>query len=140
MADLQRAQQHLKLANLTREIDTLEGKAVTPAQRLAILDLRLNQVGAKLAILIQETCGFDAKAIRSNGEPWPREKKRAFARLIRAIGGYVPSGAPDTETPADVLDYDAPHFERATQLVTGEALPEDAERPALERWQRAYGT
>ncbi len=136
--DLQRAQQRLQLDQLDGRIAELDGKAVTRAERLALLDLRIEQVGARLALAQQDGApAIEGKVLRCKGESWTAEREAAFARLIKAIGGYVPGGG----KPGDVLDFDAPHFERAVQLVEGTAEPDgDAERKALERWRAKHGS
>lgn len=64
-----------------------------------------------------------------------RDQERDLATFIRRIGGYVASGG----RAQDVLDYDTHHFERAMQLIRGEAEPEsDAETKALERWRAKH--
>jgi hypothetical protein len=64
-----------------------------------------------------------------------REQERDLARFIRRIGGYVQSGG----TAQDVLDYDAPHFERAMGLIRDEVAPgSDAEVRELARWRAKY--
>lgn len=132
--DLQRAQQRLTLDAIDEQIDALEGKAVTRADRLALLDLRIEQLGARLALAQQDgEAAIEGKAIAG----WPRAKELDFHRLIRQIGGFVPDG----RKPDDVLDFDVAHFERATQLVLGEAEPEsDAERGALDTWRAKHGS
>jgi hypothetical protein len=65
------------------------------------------------------------------------DQERDLGRFIRSIGGYVQSGG----RAQDVLDYDAPHFERAMGLIRGEVEPEsDAEVKALERWRVKHST
>lgn len=62
-------------------------------------------------------------------------QERDLARFIRRIGGYVAGGG----RAQDVLDYDAPHFERAMALIRGEVEAEsDDEVRALERWRESY--
>lgn len=64
-----------------------------------------------------------------------RDQERDLGRFIRRIGGYVASGG----RAQDVLDYDAPHFERAMALIRGEVAPEsDDERRELERWRAKF--
>lgn len=48
--DFQKAQQRLQLDQIDGRIGELEGKAVTRADRLALLDLRMNQAAARLAL------------------------------------------------------------------------------------------
>lgn len=78
---------------------------------------------------------FEGKALRDAAGSWPSVKARAFARLIRQIGGYSADGRPAVHP----LDFDDAHFERATSLIRAEVAPESAaERKALARWQRDY--
>jgi hypothetical protein len=78
---------------------------------------------------------LENKAIRDESGPWPGEKRHDFVRFIRRIGGHAPDGGP-IKGP---LDFDAPHFNRAVDLIRGEVEPEsDDERRALERWRAKY--
>lgn len=79
---------------------------------------------------------LDGKALRDGGGSWSSEKSRDFVRFIRRIGGHSADGLPTV----DPLDFDSAHFERAAQLVRGEAEPESAaERKALSAWAAKYG-
>jgi hypothetical protein len=79
---------------------------------------------------------LEGKALRDANGPWQSEKRRDFVRFIRRIGGYSADGLPTV----DPLDFDAPHFERAAQLIRGEAAPDSAaERKALAGWSAKYG-
>ncbi len=132
--DLQRAQQRLTLDALDEQIDALEGKAVTRADRLALLDLRIEQLGARLALAQQDgEAAIEGKAIAGMSS----DMEADFGRFIRRIGGHVQGGG----RAQDVLDYDAPHFERAVSLIRGEAEPDsDDEAKALERWRAKHGS
>lgn len=79
---------------------------------------------------------LDFKALRDSAGPWQPQKRRDFVRFIRRIGGYSADGRPTV----DPLDFDAAHFERAAQLIRGEAEPDSAaERKALAQWDAKYG-
>lgn len=133
MTDLQHAQQAIVLDRLDEEVNSLEGKAVTQAQTLAALELRVESIEARLRLRAQELFGpIEGKALSGMS----REKTRTLRRVIEDIGGAPPDGG----YAVDVLDFDDYHYERAMLLIRGEVPPEsDAERKAVERWEAKHG-
>lgn len=132
--DLQLAQRRIQLDQIDTQISELEGKAVTKLDKIALLDLRMEQVGARLALAAQELAPpIEGKGVMAG---MSRERERSLKRFIEDIGGFAPSGYAE-----DVLDFDEHHFERAMSLIRGEVEPEsDAEVKALERWHAKHGT
>lgn len=131
--DLHHAQQGIQLDRMDAEVRELEGKAVTQAQTLAALELRIESIEARLRLRMQELFGaIEGKSAAGMS----REKTRTLRRVIEDIGGAPPDGG----YAVDVLDFDDYHYERAMLLIRGEVEPEsDAERAALERWQAKHG-
>jgi hypothetical protein len=126
---------------IAEKLPGLEAKAVSAEDILDIASVRLQleaivgeeaeQVRLDPRSGNGKAAGFEGKAIAG----WSRDKECDLMRLIRRVGGFVPDGG----RAGSILDYDAPHVERAMQLIRGEAEPDsDHERRELDRWQRKY--
>lgn len=122
---------------LADRLPGMEAAADNTIDRLEVAAIRLEleaTIGAE-----HESMKLDPKRRHLAGKAfsgWSRDKERAFMRLIRRVGGYVPDGG----RAGSPLDYDSPHVERAMQLVSGEAEPgSDGEHRALEIWRKSTG-
>jgi hypothetical protein len=133
VTDLQHAQQRIELDRMDGRIGELEGKALTQLQQIELLELRFDQLHARLSLAARElTGGLEGKSVAGMS----RERTRSLRRLIEDLGGAAPDGG----YAVDVLDFDDHSFERAMLLIRGEVEPEsDAERAALERWKVKHG-
>jgi len=132
VTDLQNAQKMIELDRMSDRVDEIEGKAVTQRQQLEVLELRIDQLHARIILAAAElTGGIEGKSAAGMS----REKRRTLRKVVEDIGGFAPSGYA-----ADLLDYDDWHFDRAVMLVRGEVEPEsDDEAKALERWRAKHG-
>jgi hypothetical protein len=107
-----------------------KGKAVATGLRMELLEDQMEQVRLDPRVRREGVHGGGKAMANMN-----RDQERDLMRFLRRIGGYVPDGG----RPGDVLDFDAPHFERAMALIRGEVEPEsDDERRSLERWRAKY--
>lgn len=127
----------LKQANeIAARLPVLEGKAVTAADRLAVLDIEIGLIGLLLEAATQDVLDPRGKAADFEGKAvagWSRERRQAFIDIIKAGGGGTADGRGFRDDPLAATDA---AFARAESIVRGEAEPTAAERVALERFNR----
>jgi hypothetical protein len=82
--DLQHAQQRLQLDQIGEQIGELSGKAVTQADRLALLDLRMTHVAAQL-LMAKGEGQIEGKAILQVAEESPEIEQRRFVVALMPI-------------------------------------------------------
>lgn len=118
---------------LSERLEVLEAQAIRAEDILDLAAVRL-----QLESVVAEEVASLQLDPRSGGKSFffPADRDADAERLIRAIGGYRERGAEPGPG-----GFDEIHLGRALALIAGDVEPDgEAERKALDRWRRKYGT